>query len=120
MPPVVLANGRGELGGPLTRDFRAGTSRLVEGNELAIVEAAQFPGEPVAGLSCSCRNDRLVHQVVTEDGCAACATTGNGLPEPRLCVPAFFLAPSVVPGGNVLFAVTGQPRGIEVKPLLFR
>ena len=40
MPTVVLADGRGKLGDPAARDFRAGASPLMQGDKLAIVEPA--------------------------------------------------------------------------------
>ena len=74
--------------------------------------------EPVAVLAFAARHDRLVHQVVAEDGRALGATARHGLPEAGLHVPAVLLGELVVPGRHVRLVVAAQAGQVEVEPFL--
>ncbi len=119
MTAILLADRRDEPVHPGLRDLLLRASRQIEREALDEELAAQLAREPL-GLLLAAGQDRLIHQVVTEDRGAAGTATGDRLPETGLHLPAVLLRQSIVPGGDVLLVVARQPGQIEVQVHAFR
>jgi len=117
---VMLANGRRELLDPGARDFRPGAVSRPEGNRLDVMEPGQFPEEPVSRFSRGARDDRLVHEVVTEYRGAAAAGSSDGLPEAGLGPPAVRFLQAVIPGRDLRFAIARQTGEVEIEARILR
>jgi hypothetical protein len=106
---------------PLPGDGGPRTIFLVKGDaldEVAGVASQEWRPQPVARLPTAARHDRLVHQVITEDGWALSTAPCHGFPESGLRLPPLLLPEPVVPVGHVLLAVTTQSGDVEVQPQL--
>ena len=115
---VVFANSGHQPMTPLPGDCGPRAFFLPERDELHEVPAiASQEGrpEPVAGLPVARGRDRLVHQVVAEDGWAFAEALGHAFPELGLNVPPLPLAELVIPGRNVALAVAAEAGDVQIK-----
>jgi hypothetical protein len=74
---------------PLLGDVIARAVALVEAEPLQELVSAQFPGLPAVLPRAG--DDRLVRQVISEDGRAGGAGVGDRFPEAGLCRPALLV-----------------------------
>ena len=79
------------------------------------VEPAQRPTDPRMVTLSGLADDRLVHQVVAEDGRVARARLRDGIPEARLRLPPVVFRERVVPRRNARQPEAVQPRQVEVQ-----
>ena len=112
---VDAANGGGEMRHPATGDVRSRPILLVEGDELDEVLSGEGGPEPLTRLPLAARDDRLVHEVVTENGGRILAPVRDRNPETGLRIPAPGLIESIIPRGHIGLVVAPQSGEIEIE-----
>src|SRR5690606_12276424 len=113
---IFAANRGGQFLGPGAGDLGPRAVLRFLGDPLDEVEAAQFAADParLSFLRLSA-DDRLVHQVVTEQGGVTGTRSGDLLPPTGLRVPAIRFVEFVVPLRNLVEPVTAQPGDVEIE-----
>src|SRR5262249_1045696 len=115
MLAILLADGRGHLTYPRTRDVTRSSPRRSEVDVLEVSHPIQCERmRPISSASLLCRDERLVHQVVRKHAGSTRSDSGDGGPELGLHVPAIPLAKCVVPGGDIGGAERAEAGQIEV------
>ncbi len=104
---IVLADGGGELVDPLCGDLLAGAFIEVERNSLHKVLTAKLPEKPI-GFGLIAREDRFVHEVVTENGVGVIDGFCDSDPEISLGFPAIRFGEFVIPERDVFFVITAK------------
>src|SRR5258706_11428122 len=99
---------------PISCYTGAGTACTSKSNPLHKILSRERRTQPIGSFAVVRWNDRLIHEVVTENGGTAFAFGSNGLPEACLDIPASLLRKRIVPRRDILFVVGAQACKIEV------